>query len=83
MPKEKKKLAVKEIKEISPLADVYELSSYRKYIIVIRKPSIIGMDQSHALMVAKEVARICILHKIPIQLLVNVDFDEVKFLEIS
>jgi len=74
---------VKEIKEISPLADVIELNNWKKYIIVVRKPSIIGMDQTHALKVAQEIARICILHKIPVQLLVNVDTDEVKFLEIS
>ena len=83
MPKEKKHLTVKEIKELSPLADVYELFSHRKYMVVIRKPSIIGMDQTHALSVAKEIARICIAHKIPVQLLVNVDVGEVKFLEVS
>ena len=47
MPKEKKRLTVKEIKEISPLADVIELNNWKKYIIVVRKPSIIGMDQTH------------------------------------
>lgn len=83
MPKEKKHLQVKELKEISPLADIYELKSWQKYMIVIKKPSIIGMDQSQAIGIAKEIARICIAHKIPVQILANVDFNDVKFFEVS
>lgn len=83
MAKEKKQLTVKELKEINPLADVYELSPYRKYIVAIRKPSIIGMDQSQSMMQAREIARIMIAMKIPVQIIANIDFNDVKFFEVS
>lgn len=83
MAKEKKKLTLKELKEVTPLVDAYELSPYRRYIIVIKKPSIIGMDQTQSITIAKELARICIAAKIPVQIIANVDFNDVKFLEVS
>lgn len=83
MPKEKKKLTVKELKEISPLTEVFELFPHRKYMIIIKKPSIIGMDQNHAMGIAREIARVCIAHKIPVQIIANVDISDVKFLEVS
>jgi hypothetical protein len=81
-PKEKKKLTVKEIKELEPKAEVYELSPFRKYIIVVKKPSIVGIDPARSYQTAKELARILVAMGISCQLLVNVD-DDVKFLEIS
>jgi ABC-type enterochelin transport system ATPase subunit len=83
MPKEKKRLTVKELKEITPLVDVYELSPYRKYIVAIKKPSIIGMDQGQSMMIAREVAKIMMAMKIPVQIIANIDFNDVKFFEVS
>lgn len=83
MPKEKKRLSVKELKEITPLLDVYELSPYRKYIVAIKKPSIIGMDQGQSMMIAREVAKIMMATKIPVQIICNIDFNDVKFFEVS
>lgn len=77
-----KKLLVREIKELEPLADVYELSKYKSYIVIVKKSSIIGIDPNRAMRTAKEVARVLIATGIPCQLLVNVD-NEVKFLEIN
>lgn len=83
MPKEKKKLTLKELKEISPLTEAFELFPHRKYMIVIKKPSIIGMDQSSSIAIAKEIARVCVAHKIPVQIIANIDLSDVKFFEVS
>lgn len=82
MAKEKKRLTVKEIQVLEPKAEIYELSPYRTYIITIKKPSIIGIDQSRAMQTAKELARILVAHNIKCAMLVNID-DDVKFLEIN
>lgn len=83
MPKEKKRLSVKELKEITPLLDVYELSPYRKYIVAIKKPSIIGMDQGQSIRIAKEVANIMQAMHIPVYIMANIDFNDVKFFEVA
>lgn len=80
--KQKPKLSVKAITELQPLAEVYELNQFRKYIIVVKKSSIIGMDPSRTRQTAEHVARILIDGGIKCHMIVGVE-DDVKFLEIS
>lgn len=81
--KERKRLTVKELKEVTPLLDVQELSPYRKYVVAIRKPSIIGIDQNQSMRIAREVANIMSAMNIPVYILANIDFNDVKFFEVS
>lgn len=81
--KKGKKLTIKELKEITPLVDVMELSQWKKYIVVVRKPSIIGVTNLNAEITAREVARCLNAHGIKATMIVNIDLADVKFLEVS
>lgn len=76
-----KKITVKEIKEIEPKAEVYELNKQCKYIVMIKKSPLAGGD-----MVAKQKASVimnCLSQmEIPAMVLIGVD-DDVQFMEIS
>lgn len=80
--REKKQLTISEIHELEPKAEVYELSPFRKYIVVIKKSPLIGIDKNRALITAREVARVLIAAEIPCHIIVGTD-DDVKFLEIK
>lgn len=80
--KERPKLNVKQLKEIEPKLDVYEFSPYKKYVVVIKKSPLVGIDSNRAMLTAKEVARVMIAANIPCQMVVGVD-DEVQFFELS
>lgn len=78
----KKGPTVQEIKQLQPLADVYELNKFRTYFVIIRKSSIIGIDRSRAEATAREVARTLIASGIKCYIIAGVD-DEIKFLEVN
>lgn len=51
-----KKLTVKELKELAPLSEVYELSPYCKYLVFIPVSSLVGgaeLAKSKAIQAAK------------------------------
>lgn len=75
-------LTVSEIQKLQPLAEVYELNKYRNYIIVVKKSSIIGIDQTRTRRTAMEVARVLQASGIKCQMIVGVD-DTVEFLELK
>lgn len=75
-------LTVGEIQKLQPLAEIYELNKYRNYIVVIKKSSIIGIDQTRTKRTAVEVARVLQAAGIKCQMIVGVD-DTVEFLELK
>lgn len=75
-------LTVKDITELQPLAEVYELNQFRKYIIVVKKSSIIGLDPTRTRQTAEHIARVLIGANIKCHMIVGIE-DDVKFLEIS
>jgi hypothetical protein len=78
-----KKITVKEIKEIDPKADVYELSPYSRYMIMVKKSSLLdssGKDTS--MEKAKVIMNLMTQLQIPCAVLIGVS-DDVKFLELN
>jgi hypothetical protein len=81
--KEEKKLTVKEIKELQPLAEVYELSKYRKYIVLVQKSPLIAMDSVTTETKARELGRVLQSAGVPCYMLIGIDSKDVRFLEIN
>lgn len=75
------KITVKEIKEIEPKADIYELNKYSKYLVMIKKSSLVGGNAA-ANQKAKIIASAIKALNIPCIILIGVD-EDVKFMELS
>lgn len=80
-----KTLTVKEVKELAPLSEVYELSKFSKYLVTVAKPILGHGDKTpyelaHAR--ATAVAEALKAQGIPCVVLIGVT-DDVKFLELK
>lgn len=82
MPDKKpKKITVSEIKEIEPKADVYELSPYSKYLVMISK-SELDIGGKIAQQKAAVIMQVMSQAEIPCVVLIGVS-DDVKIMEIG
>ena len=76
-----KKLTVKEIKELEPKADVYELNQYTKYLVTVRKSELdIGGKIAHQQ--AEIVLKTLQQAGVNAVILIGMN-DDVKFMEIE
>lgn len=83
--KKRNTITVKEIKELAPLSEVYELNTYAKYLVTVAKPMLAHGDKTpyelaHAR--ATAVAEALKAQGIPCIVLIGVT-DDVKFLELK
>lgn len=77
-----KRLKLTEIREISPVADVYELHPNCKYIVMIKK-SAIALHQNADLMAkGKEIIRIMAAFNIPAAIFVG-SLDDIQIIELK
>jgi hypothetical protein len=76
-----KKLTVMEIKAMEPKAEIYELSPYCKYIVLVKRSQIEGAGR-FAIETARHITQRFHELKIPCIVLANID-NEVEFLEIK
>lgn len=76
-----KKITVKEIKEIEPKSEIYELNKFSKYIVMVKKSTLAGGDNVAA-QKAKVIMECLKQMNIPSIVLIGVD-DDVKFMEIT
>lgn len=77
-----KKLTVKEVREQAPLAEVYELNPYCKYIVMLKK-SKIALDQNAELMNrGQHLMRIFAAHGIPCAIFIG-SLDDVQIVELK
>lgn len=79
--KRKKTITVKEIKELAPLADVYELNEFCKYLVRIPKSELVGGNEL-AHRKAKVVANALQALNIPCIVIIGVA-EDVTFLELK
>ena len=79
--KKPKKITVKEIKEIEPKAEVYELSPYSKYLVTVRK-SELDIGGKIATQKAQLIMKVMSQAEVPCVVLIGVN-DDVKFMELG
>lgn len=79
--KTKKKLTVKEIREIEPKTNVYELDSHCKYIINIEKSSIALNQNADLMSQAQNIMKIMKAYNLPCAIMIGAD--NIKFLELK
>ena len=82
MPNKKQsKITVKEIREIEPSADIYELSPYSRYLVTVRKSEfdiggVVAQQKARVIMQTLSQAQI------PCVVLIGMN-DDVKFMELG
>lgn len=77
----KNKITVKEIKEIEPKADIYELSKHCRYFITVKKSLLVGGNDT-AMSKAKIIMQMMSQLDIPCAIMIGVD-EDVKFMELT
>lgn len=79
--KKPKKLTPMEIKKIEPRAEIYEMNSHCKYLVMIPKSNLVG-GQAAAYENAKEIMKVMAAYKLPCAVLMGID-DQVKFFSLD
>lgn len=80
--KTNKKLTVKMIEELHPKAEVYELNSFCKYIIMLKKSSIITQQNEDLMAKGRELIRIFAAHNIPCAIFIG-SLDDIQIVELQ
>lgn len=80
--KTNKKLTVRMIQELHPKSEVYELNSYSKYIIMLKKSNIITQQNEDLMRKGQELLRIFVAHNIPCAIFVG-SLDDVQIVELQ
>jgi len=82
MAQTKKKITVKEVKELTPLADVYELSPYCKYIVMIKRSQIALSQNAELMQKGREIIRIFGAFNIPCAIFVG-SLEDMQIIELQ
>lgn len=82
MGQTKKKLVVKEVKELSPLADVYELSPYCKYIVMLKRSQIALNQNAELMQKGREIIKIFGAFSIPCAIFVG-SLEDMQIVELQ
>jgi hypothetical protein len=80
--RKQKSLTVSEVREMAPLADVYELSLYSRYMVAVPKSVLVGGNEI-AMNRGRQIAAAFKQIGIPVVIMVGVDLKEVTFLELK
>lgn len=80
--KTKKKLTVKQIQELHPKSELYELNPYSKYIVMLKKSNIITQQNEDLMRKGQELVRIFAAHSIPCAIFVG-SLDDVQIVELQ
>lgn len=80
--RKQKLLTVSEVREMAPLADIYELSPHNKYMVAVPKSILVGGNEI-AMNRGRQIAAAFKSINIPVVIMVGVDLNEVTFLELK
>lgn len=82
MAKPIKRLKLTEIREIAPVADVYELNQFCKYIVMLKKSPIALQQNVDLMQKGKEIMRIFAAFNIPCAIFIG-SLNDVQIVELK